>query len=725
MPPENFYGSLLKIVFQLCLLFFVYTTEAQPGNPYLPSQFPDRIILNVTQDASTSMAVNWRTEASVTESFAEIAIASADPRFTEKVQRIRAKSEKLVFEDTPAAMYHAVVFDHLVPNTKYAYRVGQGENWSEWIHFNTAGKTGEKFSFLYYGDVQVNIRSMWSRVAREAYAKAPDARVAIYAGDLINKANRDVEWGDWFEAGGFIHSMIPGFPTPGNHDHYEGPDGKPLTSVFWRPQFTLPENGPEGLEETCYYADIQGTRFISLNSDRAEESDEYLEKQRVWMEKVLSSNPNKWTCVTFHHPIYSPKSTRDNKRMRETFKPLFDKYKVDLVLQGHDHTYARGMSKIPMQEKGAVSATMYVVSVSGPKMTDSDVEKQDWMDRSALYTQLFHVVTIDQDKLAFQTFTATGELFDAFDLIKQKGKSNKVIEKVPPVSEGDRSHSGIKKEPAAFPAEIVSFIPYKNNPLFKGTGDTATWDEKIRERGFILKEGKTYYMWYCGYTRKTGGQMKYLGLATSQDGLKWTRSPENPVEKTTWIEDMFVVKSEGTYYMFAESKDDIPRLLTSKDKVHWQDQGALDIRLKSGIPISKGPFGTPTVWKEGSNWYLFYERNDSAVWLAVSQDLKVWTNVQDEPVLTSGPEDYDKFAVAFNQVIRYQGLYYAYYHASAFKDWHEWTTNVAVSKDLVHWKKYEKNPVLMDNKSSGILVEEGDKFRFYTMHPEVNVYFPR
>jgi 3-hydroxyisobutyrate dehydrogenase-like beta-hydroxyacid dehydrogenase len=48
-----------------------------------------------------------------------------------------------------------------------------------------------------------------------------------------------------------------------------------------------------------------------------------------------------------------------------------------------------------------------------------------------------------------------------------------------------------------------------------------------------------------------------------------------------------------------------------------------------------------------------------------------------------------------NQVIKYKGLYYGYYHASAFKDWHEWSTNIAVSKDLIvfasgHPEAYEK-----------------------------------
>lgn len=407
------------------------TVSAQPAGLFAPSLMPDRIVLNVTADPSTSMAVNWRTSEAVKEGFAEIAVAEADPRFVEKAKRAKARTERLAWEDTPTANYHSVIFERLQPGTKYAYRVGGDQGWSEWIHFTTAGTREQQLSFIYYGDVQVNISSLWSRVAREAYAKAPDARLAIYAGDLINKANRDAEWGDWFRGGGFIHSMIPAFPTPGNHDHFDTPEGINTTSVFWRPQFTLPENGPKGLEETCYYADVQGVRFISLNSDQVDVSEQWTEIQKVWLEGVLKNNPNRWTVITFHHPIFSPKTTRDNKRMRETFKPLFDQYRVDLVLQGHDHTYARGMAKIPMAEKGRQSGTMYVVSVSGPKMTDSNVERAAWMDRSAIYTQLFHVVNVSGNKLSFDTYTATGELYDAFDLLKQKGTVNRIVDRIP------------------------------------------------------------------------------------------------------------------------------------------------------------------------------------------------------------------------------------------------------------------------------------------------------
>ena len=185
---------------------------------------------------------------------------------------------------------------------------------------------------------------------------------------------------------------------------------------------------------------------------------------------------------------------------------------------------------------------------------------------------------------------------------------------------------------------------------------------------------------------------------------------------------MCVVKSKDNYYMFAEGKGDSAHLLISKDKIHWQEKGQLDIRQTNGQPISKGAFGTPAVIIEKGVWYLFYERDDRGIWLATSKDHTIWTNVQDDPVIKMGPDLYDQFAVAMNQVIKYKGLYYGYYHASAFKDWHEWSTNIAVSKDLIHWQKYPNNPIIGNNQSSGIVVNDGNQFRLYTMHRRINLF---
>jgi len=274
-----------------------------------------------------------------------------------------------------------------------------------------------------------------------------------------------------------------------------------------------------------------------------------------------------------------------------------------------------------------------------------------------------------------------------------------------------------------FPREIVDFTPYQHNPVFAGTGKD-TWDRKIRERGYILREDDGYHLWYTGYNPDRS-DTKLLGYATSPDGLKWTRHPGNPIFDKSWVEDMHVLKHGDTYYMVAEGRHDIAHMMTSTDRVHWQDHGKLDVRYTNGKPLNPGPYGTPTLWIEGPTWHVFYERGDRGIWLANSTDREVWTNVQDDPVIAMGPEPYDRQAVAVNQIIKYQGKYYAYYHATSHQPWRDWTTNVAMSTDLVHWKKYPHNPIVSGDKSSGVLVHDGSRWRLYTMHPDVRVYFPR
>ncbi|MCE9546718.1 MAG: glycosylase [Planctomycetia bacterium] len=275
-----------------------------------------------------------------------------------------------------------------------------------------------------------------------------------------------------------------------------------------------------------------------------------------------------------------------------------------------------------------------------------------------------------------------------------------------------------------FPAELVKFSPYEHNPIFTAEGP-GHWDVKIRERGWILRERDQWRMWYTGYDGKRES-IKQLGAATSADGLKWQPDANNPIYRQHWVEDMMVVHQGDTYYMFAEGKDDQAHWLTSPDGLQWTRQGVLDIRRTNGQPIPPGPYGTPTAWCEGGTWYLLYERGDRAVWLARTADLKTWTHVQDEPVLTPGPDAYDREAIAVNQVIRYAGRYYAYYHGTGQKTApRQWTTNIAMSTDRVHWKKYAGNPIAPGDVSSGIVVETAPgQFRLYTMHDAVRAFMP-
>ncbi|WP_221030884.1 fibronectin type III domain-containing protein [Actomonas aquatica] len=494
---------------------------------HAPRPLPDRIVLTWTGDPSTSQTVTWRTDTSIERAVAELAIANDNGRALQPV-RIAAETEEFVSNLGEAHQHHAE-FVGLTPDTLYAYRVGDGLNWSEWFHFRTASRDAQPFKFVYFGDAQNDVKTHWSRVFRESFRDAPRAAFTLHAGDLINNANNDAQWGEWFGAPGWVNATVPVIAAPGNHEYYRygagpetdrlwdtangetvavsvqlevlrdpagakvgtrveatatdgrraavlldaqglitgmdagftaltgynlatlrgvQPDKLPLRdrvavqgerriSEHWRPQFSFPEQAvPAGLEETCYYIDYQGARIIALNSNEKQE------EQVAWLEQVLSNNPQRWTIVTFHHPIFSPAKNRDNPKLRELWKPVFDAHKVDLVLTGHDHTYARtgdvsatvGIHNLPAgynQAYDPAIGTVYVVSVSGPKMYEIT---QEAFVRSAEDTQLYQIISVDGQTLSFEARTATGRLYDRFELIKRDGQPNELREALPPLN---------------------------------------------------------------------------------------------------------------------------------------------------------------------------------------------------------------------------------------------------------------------------------------------------
>jgi len=129
--------------------------------------------------------------------------------------------------------------------------------------------------------------------------------------------------------------------------------------------------------------------------------------------------------MAFHHPFFSTSARRDNKVVRESLKPLVDKYGVDLVLNGHDHTYARG-SALPegVERKGKTAGTVYVVSVSGPKQYQQDAKP--WWDLGYTNTQFWQAINIDGNSLTYRAYDASGAVADQFVLTKMKDGSNRL-----------------------------------------------------------------------------------------------------------------------------------------------------------------------------------------------------------------------------------------------------------------------------------------------------------
>lgn len=433
-----------------------------PATPYpaalahSPSPLPDRIVLTWTGDPAHSQAVTWRTDSTVASAQAQIAPAGVNSQFTASAVTVQATRNAPVQADLGfPSTFHTVEFTGLTPETQYLYRVGDGANWSEWLEFTTASQHPEEpFSFIYFGDAQNDIHQHWSRVIRRAYSDRPEAEFIVHAGDLVNTSTSDREWGEWFWAAGWVDGMVPSIPTPGNHE-YAGA----VLSPYWRPQFALPPNGPQGtgplydaMAGTVYYVDYQGVRIVSLNSNSGAapgQTQEWFDVQAAWLDQVLTDNPNRWTVVTFHHPVFSTAEGRNNPQVRATWKPVFEEHDVDLVLQGHDHSYGRG--NVPTGVSAVSDGTVYVVSVSGPKMYEANDE--NWTTNGGeakkilTNTQLYQLIDVFQERdedgelvadvMRYEARKATGEPYDRFEIHRYPDGTKRVVETV---HEEDHEH---------------------------------------------------------------------------------------------------------------------------------------------------------------------------------------------------------------------------------------------------------------------------------------------
>jgi 3',5'-cyclic AMP phosphodiesterase CpdA len=388
-------------------------------------QIPERIILNLTDDPETEIAVTWRTIMENKGSMAQFAKATPWKTFLLALDSLPAQTEKFQTDRGEQVFHHSVVMTGLEPGAKYIYRVGSPAGWSEWNQFHTAPANASDFTFIWFGDPQNDILEHCSRIFREAYRKSPEAAFWLYAGDLITEPE-DRLYGEFFEAAGFILRMTPQVMAPGNHDrNYRRENGKFVTNAEgrkirmnevsdeWRKHFTLPENGPEGLEETAYFIDYGNVRLIQLNSNMM------LEEQALWLDSILRNNKQTWNILTFHHPFYSGGRNRNHEATRKAFRDIVDRYHVDLVLTGHDHTYLRSYKLV---NDRVVSwdqpGTVYALSVSGPKQYTINPAYPDLMEKTGENMQLYQVISISGNTLTYAAYTVSGELYDRFVLKK-------------------------------------------------------------------------------------------------------------------------------------------------------------------------------------------------------------------------------------------------------------------------------------------------------------------
>ena len=170
----------------------------------------------------------------------------------------------------------------------------------------------------------------------------------------------------------------------------------------------------EGVNQvfTLRYKDVQ---FFVLDSNR---EFFYLFTQRSWLKKQLEESKARWKVVVLHHPLYSIRGKNNNLIQRWMFDDLIRDYGVDLVLQGHEHAYARMTNH---DDKLIIPSTpVYTVSHMSPK--NYRIQFDEKFDKFGSGSRYYQKVVADDKRLTLTAYDAmTHALYDSLIISKQEG----------------------------------------------------------------------------------------------------------------------------------------------------------------------------------------------------------------------------------------------------------------------------------------------------------------
>lgn len=307
----------------------------------------------------------------------------------------------------------------LAPGNRYYYRVRAGERvlaeGPRYTFQTDAGPADRSFNFFVSGDIGSS-SGVQKFTAGGILNADPLPELGILCGDIVyNKGlsrNYDERlmrpWQD-------IFCSIPVWPALGNHDWGSDPRDN------WRQEWYLPNN------EHYYSFNYGNAHFIALDT---REGNLYDRGNQVrWLEQDLAANANAgWIFVYYHHPGITCTYKKNNDAVIESFLPLFDRYRVDVVFNGHAHTYERLYpiyNGVPVNKEQDPrytdpQGTIYIVSGAGGKLKKGKPTKYCgptafFRDEVLLWTQVF----VDGPACTIRTWASqNGALIDEVVITK-------------------------------------------------------------------------------------------------------------------------------------------------------------------------------------------------------------------------------------------------------------------------------------------------------------------
>ncbi|WP_339223571.1 S-layer homology domain-containing protein [Paenibacillus sp. FSL H8-0332] len=382
----------------------------------------------VTEDMMTIMSVGWQSAPSVQEAYIQYIKDSdwVDSDLTNapaKATVQRALSEVEVIPEVAGGpmgeiKFHNALVTGLEPGTGYHYRVGYEGHWSNWSNYKTVEAAPDKpVSFVFVTDSHTkgdNGQETYQQLIKNAFTNYPDTQFVMHGGDMVDDGAVLNEWNQFWQASSIYTSSVPSAYAMGNHDVKGG--GK----YIFAKGLGLPNNGPELQKEYAYSFDSGDVHFVVLNSEADEVT---MGKQAEWLREDLLTSNKKWKIVMFHKPAYHTEDGRGNliEYTQTYFAPILEELKVDLVLEGHDHVYARTypMSKGKPLLNGEQGTVYLDGGASGWKFYDgSKYEYLDFMFDEDV--PVYSAIQVSHDKIVIQARTTqSAELIDNYTIVKK------------------------------------------------------------------------------------------------------------------------------------------------------------------------------------------------------------------------------------------------------------------------------------------------------------------
>ncbi len=313
-----------------------------------------------------------------------------------------------------AATLHEIRLTELTPETQYFYRTetrvaGETSLISKVSTFQTAVRRETPFAFAVISDTQGN-PTVSGKLAEHAWGQRPS--FLLHPGDLVSTGKNDSHWTQhFFPSMNSLIRHVPFYPVLGNHEQ---------NARNYFDYVSLPK--PE------YYYEFQfgNTHFFMIDSNRnvAPDSEQY-----QWLDTALEKSNATWKIVCHHHPPYSSdendygnlwktnKSTRGDHRVRQLV-PLYEKHNVDIVWNGHIHSYERTW---PLKGNKAVESDgpIYMITGGGGGPLETPGPVRPFFQNTVRRGHHYSMVRVNGQKLELQVYDMENRLFDQMTIDKR------------------------------------------------------------------------------------------------------------------------------------------------------------------------------------------------------------------------------------------------------------------------------------------------------------------